>query len=297
MNNMKFPYPHDADPDVFREALAYSEAATGFTATLIERDYYCSLILQYLFDGSTSLVFKGGTCLSKVYADFYRLSEDLDFAVPVPAGTSRNQRRAWMKPIRRIFEELPPAIPGLTILEAFKGHNDARQYIAHLEYRSAVIEKREKVKIEVGIREPTLSPPISQTARTIVINPFSGRPLLPSFTVTAITMKEAYAEKLRAALTRKEPAIRDFFDLLYAVREIGLDTHDREFLTMVRAKLKVPGNAPVDLSSEKEQDLNRQLEGQLRHVLRPADFNRFNLDEAFELVCNIAKTISGEKPP
>lgn len=296
MDNMKFPCPHGADPDIFREALAYSEATTGFTVNLIERDYYCSLILQYFFDADTSLVFKGGTCLSKVYADFYRLSEDLDFIIPVPADKSRNQRRTEMKPIKRMFQELPTVIPGLTILEAFKGHNEARQYIGYLEYRSAMIEKQEKIKIEVGVREPLLSPSVSETARTIVFNPFTGRPLLPNFTVGAMTMREAYAEKLRAALTRKEPAIRDFFDLFHAVREIGLDTHDPEFLSMVRAKLKVPGNAPVDFSAERKQDLDRQLEGQLKPVLRPADFDRFNLDEAFELVCNMAEAISDYQP-
>ena len=61
MNEIKFPLPHEADNDIFREALAYSEATTGFTATLIEKDYYCSLVLQYFFDGDSSLVFKGVT--------------------------------------------------------------------------------------------------------------------------------------------------------------------------------------------------------------------------------------------
>jgi predicted nucleotidyltransferase component of viral defense system len=296
MDNTMFPYPHDADPDVFREALAYSEATTGFTATLIERDYYCSLILQYFFGGGTSLVFKGGTCLSKVYADFYRLSEDLDFIIPVPEGTSRNQRRAKMRSTKRMFEELPSVIPGLTILESFKGHNEARQYIGYLQYRSMVIEKQEKVKIEVGLREPLLRPPVSETAHTIMLNPFTGRPLLPNLTVGIMTMREAYAEKVRAALTRKEPAIRDFFDVFYAVRQIGLDTHDPEFLSMVRAKLEVPGNAPIDVSPERKQELDRQLEGQLRPVLRPADFDRFNLDQAFEVVSNIADAISDWRP-
>lgn len=296
MNNMIFPYPHDGDPDVFREALAYSEATTGFTASLIERDYYCSLILQCLFDSGTSLVFKGGTCLSKVYADFYRLSEDLDFIIPVSSDTSRNQRRAKMKAIKRVFKKLPTVIPGLTILEEFKGHNEARQYIGYLEYRSMVIEKQEKVKIEVGLREPLLSPSMSETARTILLNPFTGRPFLPNFNVRTMTMREAYAEKVRATLTRKEPAIRDFFDLWYAVSEIELDTHDPEFLSMVEAKLKVPGNAPVDLSAERKQDLDRQLEGRLKPVLRPADFNRFNLEEAFKLASNIAEAISDWQP-
>jgi predicted nucleotidyltransferase component of viral defense system len=296
MNNMIFPYPHDADPDIFREALAYSEATTGFTASLIERDYYCSLILQWLFDSGTSLVFKGGTCLSKVYADFYRLSEDLDFIIPIPSNTSRNQRRTKMKSNKPMFNKLPTAIPGLRILEEFKGHNEARQYIGHLGYQSTVIEKQEKVKIEVGIREPLLRPPVSETARTILLNPFTSRPFLPDFTVRTMTMKEAYAEKARAALTRKEPAIRDFFDLFYAVREIGLDIHDHEFLSMVRAKLRVPGNAPVDLSAERQQDLGRQIDGRLRPVLRAADFGTFKLDEAFDLVSHIADAISSWQP-
>jgi len=92
--------------------------------------------------------------------------------------------------------------------------------------------------------------------------------------------------------TRKDPAIRDFFDLFYVVREIGLVSQDPDFLSMVRAKLEVPGNAPVDVSAERKLELDRQLEGQLKPVLRPADFARFNFDEAFKLVCNIAKTLS-----
>ena len=292
MDEAHFPYPHDADPDIFREALAHSEATTGFTATLIEKDYYCSLILQYFFDSDTSLVFKGGTCLSKVYTDFYRLSEDLDFIIPIIAESSRNQRRAEMDPVKRLFEKLPTVVPGIMISEAFEGHNESRQYIGFLGYESAVLEKQEKIKVEVGAREPLLSRAESRMARTIVMNPFSGRPLLPAFNVRAMAIREAYAEKLRAAITRKDPAIRDFYDLVYAVREIGLNVQDPDFLNMVRAKLKIPGNAPVDVPTERKRELDRQLEGQLKPVLRPADFSRFNLDKAFELVCSIAKAIS-----
>ena len=292
MNEVHFPYPHNTDPDIFREALAHSEATTGFTATLIEKDYYCSLILQYFFDSNTSLVFKGGTCLSKVYADFYRLSEDLDLIIPVAAKTSRDQRRADIKPVKRIFEELPTVVPGMAILEAFEGHNESRQYIGYLDYQSAVIEKQEKIKVEVGLREPLLSPMESKTARTLAVNPFSGQPLLPPFAVCAMAVKEAYAEKLRAAMTRKDPAIRDFYDLFHAVREIRLDSKDPDFLSMVRAKLKVSGNAPVDVSAGRKLELNRQLEGQLKPVLRPADFAMFNFDESFELVCSIANALS-----
>jgi predicted nucleotidyltransferase component of viral defense system len=291
MTEEHFAYPHNTDPDIFREALAYSEADKGFAATLIEKDYYCSLVLQYFFSNDKSLVFKGGTCLSKVHADFYRLSEDLDFIIPVAENITRPQRRASIKPIKGIFEKLPEVVPGMTISEAFRGHNESRQYIGYLEYPSVIMEKMEKIQVEVGLRESLLRPSESSIASTIVLNPFSGQPVLPAFTVNAMALIEAYAEKVRAALTRRGPAIRDFFDLFYAGRMLRLNFLDPEFLNMVKAKIDVPGNDPVDVSNERRQELDRQLEAQLKPVLRPSDYDGFKLDEAFEIVCNITKAL------
>lgn len=291
MTDAKVKYPHDADPAIFLEALSYSEADRGFTSALIEKDYYCSLVLQYLFKEETPLVFKGGTCLSKVHIDFYRLSEDLDFIIPVTKDTTRAQRSADMAPVKSVFKKLPSTVPGVKISETFEGHNASRQYIGSLEYHSVIVDKKEKIKIEVGIREPLLRPSESRLASTIVMNPFSGQPLLPVFKVAAMTLQEAFAEKIRAAMTRKEPAIRDFFDVFHAVRKRGLNTQDPGFLSMVKAKLDVPENAPVVLSQERKQELNRQLVGQLKPVLRPSDFDGFNLNEAFDMVSNIVKDL------
>ena len=293
MDEVNFPFPHNTDPDVFRDALSYSEAVTGFTASLIEKDYYCSLILQYFFAGDTPLVFKGGTCLSKIYADFYRLSEDLDFVIPVAVSTPRNQRRSAMDHIKGVFNALPAVIPGIAVPKAFRGHNESRQYIGYLEYPSAVMDKQERVKVEIGIREPLLRPPVRGETRTIAVNPFSGRSLLPIFTANAMEMREAYAEKVRAALTREEPAIRDLFDLFHAVHKMKLDLYDDDFLIMVKEKIEVPGNTPVDISLEYKRELNRQLQGQLRPVLRPADFDSFKMDEAFEFIGRIAEAVVG----
>ena len=293
MDEVRFIYPHDTDADIFQESLSYSEGVTGFTASLIEKDYYCSLILHHIFDRETKLVFKGGTCLSKVYADLYRLSVDLDLVIPVSVDTPRNQRRSEMDRIKRIFDELPAVVPGIAVSQAFRGHNESRQYIGCLEYPSAVMDKQERIKIEIGIREPLLLPTLSGETHTIVVNPFSGRSLLPIFAVEAMGMKEAYAEKVRAALTRTEPAIRDLFDLFHAVHKMKLDVDAPDFLNMVKKKLDVPGNTPVDISLEYQRELGRQLEGQLRPVLRPADFDSFKMDEAFELIGRIAEAVSG----
>lgn len=291
MSKIAVSYPHDTDRDIFREALAYSEATTGFPAILIEKDYYCSLILKYFFAGDTSLVFKGGTCLAKIYAGFYRLSEDLDMVIPVISDISRDRRRTEIEPVKEQFSKLPTEVPGITISEVLKGHNESRQYVGYLEYPSSVINKRERIKLEIGIREPLLKPSIPQMAHTIVVNPFSGQPFFPGFTVHAMDKDEAYAEKMRAALTRKDPAIRDFFDVFYAVHNVGIDLSEPGFLSMVQAKLAVAGNSPVNVSGDRKSELVRQLDGELRPVLRPADFDMFNLHEAFDLARSIAELL------
>lgn len=81
------------DPDLFAEAINFTSATTGFAARLIEKDYFASVLLRHLCSGSADLVFKGGTCLSKVYWGFSRLSEDLNFSVAVPLDATRSQRR------------------------------------------------------------------------------------------------------------------------------------------------------------------------------------------------------------
>jgi predicted nucleotidyltransferase component of viral defense system len=73
---------------LFREALRFTAAETGFIQRLIEKDYFCTLVLQHLCTSDATLTFKGGTCLAKIHAGFYRLSEDLDFSISMPTDSA-----------------------------------------------------------------------------------------------------------------------------------------------------------------------------------------------------------------
>ena len=84
----------------------------GFIARLIEKDYFCSLVLGYLQASDASLVFKGGTCLTKVYTGFYCLSEDLDFVIPVPVETKRPERSRMAAAVK---QAVPISLPLSTI--------------------------------------------------------------------------------------------------------------------------------------------------------------------------------------
>ncbi|HBO45035.1 MAG TPA: hypothetical protein DD670_14120, partial [Planctomycetaceae bacterium] len=204
---------HD-DAALFREALTFTESTTRFSARLVEKDYFCSVLLKELFAfDPSSLVFKGGTCLSKVHAEFYRLSEDLDFAISVPTEMPRRARSKSVEPVKRRLAGLDRRIPHFRVLDALRGYNNSTQYVARLGYRSLVTGQEETIKVEISVREPILDPVERLPACTLLIDPFRRVRAVGPFPVGCISCREAYAEKLRAALSRRDPAIRDFFDL------------------------------------------------------------------------------------
>jgi len=99
------------------------------------------------------------------------------------------------------------------------------------------------------------------------------------------------AEKFRAALSRREVAIRDYYDIDHAVCRLGFDVRDSELLGLVMKKLAVSSNDPIKVSAAQLAALRSQLEPQLRAVLRSGDFSEFDLDRAFATVAEVAAAL------
>ena len=280
------------DPRLFKEAIGYSATATGFTAEMIEKDYFCTLVLDHLAAwGRTKLVFKGGTCLSKVHSDFYRLSEDLDFTLPMPFNSSRKTRSNAASPVKELVDSLPDRYPSVRIEQHLIGANESTQYIGLLSYKSIFGQGAGKIKIEIALREPLLEGAAEGIAKTILLNPVTNSPLLPSIRIPSMSLKESMAEKLRAALTRSEVAIRDFYDIGHIIRSSGFDCLNDEFVNLLRGKLSVPGNGAPDISGVRLANLESQLEPRLRPVLRSKDFEDFDLKGTAEIVKNVARAL------
>jgi predicted nucleotidyltransferase component of viral defense system len=280
------------DRDRFAEALSFTEAEMRLAARLVEKDYYCTVLLEYLAGKVTGLVFKGGTCLAKVHTNFFRLSEDLDFVIPVTEDTSRTERGKLVSPVKESFIGLARALPCFQIKAPLKGANNSTQYVGSVSYQSVGTGQKETIKIEVALREPLLTKPITADARTALLDPLTGRAITTPVTVSCISKMEAFAEKFRAALSRREVAVRDFFDLDYAVRRLGLRPEDAELTGLVRQKLAVPGNEPVDISADRLAALRQQVEPQLKPVLRAEDFAEFNLERAIQMVAAMAAKVT-----
>ena len=272
------PWYHE-DRSRFRDALLFTENESDFSARLIEKDYYCSLLLHDLQGPfEQGLVFKGGTCLSKVHAEFFRLSEDLDFTTSVLPDSTPSQRRQTALPFRNHLAGVADRLAWFELAEPLVGHDNSRQYNGKLAYQSVVTGEPEFIKVEVSLREEHLLPPEILSARTLLRDPYLVQSAFPPVNVRALSLREAYAEKVRAALTRPEPAIRDFFDIDHAVQKARFDYRDRAVLDLVAAKLLVRGTQSADLSDVRIQILRDQVETQLRPVLRVIDYEAFDLD-------------------
>ena len=292
MSNLNVKFKRiDLETDLFQEAINFTAQVSGFNPELIEKDYFCSLVLSFLYGQESTLIFKGGTALNKVHLGFYRLSEDLDFSISMSVDSTRSQRSRAMDSIKKLFSEIPKALPGLKISSALTGRNDSLQYIGGLHYSSRLNTEPGAIQLEIGLREPSLWPVEKRFANTLLLDPVSGTTIANSISVRVHSRIEAYAEKLRAALTRRDPAIRDFFDIYHAVQNSILELADLELAKLTQQKLAVPGNDFIGLTPERIIMLKAQLESELRPVLQDGIYQRFDFEKCLSMVRDFEKEL------
>jgi len=292
------------DKDTFRSVLQETAEEFGFPQRLMEKDYYLTLMLSEIHkELSESLIFKGGTCLNKVYYTYYRLSEDLDFTLRMPSGKiTRGIRRKTIQPIKdsilSFAESLDMHIEGFDNA----GRNESKQYIYYFTYDSVIVQgkKRQSVKFEIGLRFNPILPVEKKPMSHAYTHPFTGEPLFETSPIICLSLKELVAEKLRAACTRCDIVPRDFYDLDYLIKQ-GFDFKDEEFISLFKKKLKEDGHA-TDLKkyaqnlgrSEKEiNDMKSRIEDEFFPVLAIHERKIFDIDEVlnkFAMVLNEHET-------
>ena len=118
---------HEGDPVLLREAIDFTVAEIGFIPRLIEKDYFCSVVLEYLAASDAELTFKGGTCLSKIHGAFYRLSEDLDFSISTAPESTRPDRRRSADRLKTVIAAIPERLPGFRIIAPLNGSGTRRE--------------------------------------------------------------------------------------------------------------------------------------------------------------------------
>lgn len=268
-----------------QDALAYTAELTGFQQALIEKDYYCSLILKKIYESNefqNELIFKGGTLLSKCFFEFFRMSEDLDFSVANEHCHDRPTRRKIADKMRKIIPELLAEL-NLKEISPFRGFNESRQYNGTFAYDS-IASTKGLIKFEIGFRGDLLLPPNTILLKTLLKDPLSGAFCLLPFNGVTLQKDEAMAEKIRAALTRKNPAIRDFFDIEAAASD-GFDFESSQFHSLVASKLLADVENPPNLTLEKKLALEQQILRELNPVLKANQV--FDLEKSWTIATKL----------
>lgn len=91
------------NPDDFKDFITLASAELDIADVLIEKDYWVTFALKNLVNSqyASSVVFKGGTSLSKAHKVIHRFSEDIDLAVIVGEGENSNAVKTKIKQIEQ----------------------------------------------------------------------------------------------------------------------------------------------------------------------------------------------------
>ncbi len=190
---------------------------TNLNLGQVERDYLQHLVLMLLYKiADRHLIFKGGTALHKVYS-LPRFSEDLDFTLceeidmkNLFAKLCNALKTSGYDSSFEIKKEIPT---GKTIRLKINGPLYTGQENSKF-YLILEVSNREKVILDSQTKE--------------IIPPYSD--IVP-YLVKVMDLKEIFAEKVRAIITRD--AARDVFDLNFL-----LDKNIKPDLKLINEKLK-----------------------------------------------------------
>lgn len=148
------------------------------------------------------------------------------------------------------------------------------------QYQSVLDDSPQTIKIDLSLKRSLLLPSIKKPIIAMYKDSILEDDIFQHHTIHCITLKESVAEKTRASLTRKEPAIRDFFDIRYIKSNTEFDFEDTEFRQLVQKKLEeVEFEYTID-------DIYPLLEQQILTDLNPVlkDSYDFDLQEIYQFI-------------
>jgi len=282
---------HD-DKDKFRDLVDRAASMTGFYAPLMEKDYYLTYILSRINELCEDLIFKGGTCLNKIYYSYYRLSEDLDFSMRLPEyTTTRGNRRKCIQLVKDNIESFAKNL-GFRLEGADRaGRNESKQYVYYFVYDPVTTPSEQTIKFEIGLRFNPILKPESQAIQHKFLHPFTQEPLFEAGKVNCLSLNEIVSEKLRAAALREKIAPRDFYDLDFLLSH-NFNLADKEVIELFKKKIEEDGADPdlakyrVNLGrlNTEIKDMRSRVENELFDVLTTDERKNFDLDNALERI-------------
>ena len=266
-----------SDKKTFKNAILISSQALNIMPVFIEKDYWISLVLKRLSESKyvDSVVFKGGTSLSKGFKLINRFSEDVDLAVIDVAGITGNQLKTLIrtveKEIARDLQEIEVA--GITS----KGSRFRKSVFTYPEIQKRKALETVSNSLIVEINSFANPYPYSKVAMQSLIGEYLqnnnqidliDKYGLKAFKVNVLDMKQTLIEKLISlirfsfaenSMEELSGKIRHFYDLYFLVNnpDCAVYINTEQFRTDFTAILEHDKKAfdePIGWNSKKIND-------------------------------------------
>lgn len=271
-------YLHN-DKNAFTDALNHTRVLTGITTTVIEKDYYVTMILKGLSERLPYIVFKGGTSLSKCHRIIKRFSEDIDVTVDVKL--SQGQMGKVKDAIKAVANDLSLLIPNIGETRSRRSYNKyILAYQSVMDFSTDVVPP--SVILETSFAEvsfPTVILPVHSYVGDMLRDEAPG--MVAEFNLEPFEMKVQDIDRtmidkvfaicdyyMKGNVRRHSRHIYDIFKLLMTV---PLDGNLKNLVKEVREIRAV--NASLCPSAQPDVDVQNLLEQIIKEDVYRADYN------------------------
>lgn len=186
-----------------RQELESEMALRRLSVIQTEKDYIQNMLLFAIYSiAGKELVFKGGTCLYKIYR-LNRFSEDLDFSLV--------KRLDFKKLLNKVLYTMAAA--GMYgKIKSFKKHQN--QANIDLEFRGPLYNGNQKSTCFIGLDISMRERPLLEAEKQTIYSNYRD---IPDFGVFAMNLKEILLEKIAAVYNRKKA--RDVYDIWFLLKQ------------------------------------------------------------------------------
>ena len=252
----------------------------GVRPQQIEKDYIISWVLWGLYNHGIlkdAIIFKGGTCIKKIFIEDYRYSEDIDFTLDPSLEETLSDEEIY-KAFYEIFGSIKEAANiDLSIPEDSKEVHESGSIKFFIEYSGPLGGNRDRIKTDIGKGEKLEF----EVLKKPMLNDYSDLEEEAEVTITCYSLGEIVIEKMAALMGRTLP--RDLYDFEYLTNTEGIELQEvfiefqlkaehkgqdpKEFVQKVTAKEKIFEKAWTE-------NLSHQIKGlrKFKDVWR--DFNK-----------------------
>ena len=314
---------HDA-PKIFIELVRATAIQKKIPELYVEKDYWITRGLNRLSQSeySESVVFKGGTSLSKAYGILERFSEDIDLALKHGSKMGDSKRKRLMKGVEKTVSHDLHNLPGHT-LESKRGR--FRKTVYKFPEQSELVDASH-VTNEILVEINSFADP--EPATKLAVGSLIGEFLevsarldlmerfgLEKFEILVLGVERTLCEKIMSLVRaehEEQPQdeyrrrIRHFYDIVQILRRqkyrnFVTTNSFRELLEEVRScdRKSFPEEAPnwldppmrdtkifsTDMSFWK--DIEREFQGGFRDMLYQNELTDISeVRESFSLICD-----------